>query len=217
MKKIFIALLMIMAIFTLTACGNNSGINESERIVIPSTENSTDNTAETTKSAEPNEESEEKAVVVYFSCTGNTKVVAEEIARQTGADLYEIIPEQPYTSDDLNYSNDDCRANREMHDDNVRPAISGKLDNIELYNKVYIGYPIWWGTMPRIINTFLDEYDLSGKTIIPFCTSGGSGIEDSVNRIKNAEPNADVKNGLQISAASVENCEDYISSWLNEN
>lgn len=124
-----------------------------------STSQETQSTTETTP--EPSTpEIEPKALVVYFSCTGNTKAVAEKIAQLTGADLYEIVPEIPYTAEDLNYNNDSCRANREMDDSSARPAIGSDAVEISAYDTVYIGYPIWWGTMPRIINTFLDTYDL---------------------------------------------------------
>lgn len=153
-----------------------------------------------------------KILVAYFSCTGTTKAVAEKIAELTGGDLYEIVPSDPYTSDDLNYNNNNCRANREMNDPSARPAIAG--DNIDLsaYDTVIIGYPIWWGTMPRIINTFLDTYDLSGKTVLPFCTSGSSGISRSVSDIKSAEPGANVKDGLRASGANDRNLESWLRS-----
>ena len=155
-----------------------------------------------------------KSLVVYFSATGNTKALAEKIAEESGSELFEIVPEEPYTSADLNYSNSDCRANKEQNDTDARPAISSKLENIEDYDVVFIGYPIWWGTMPKIINTFLDTYDLSGKTILPFCTSGSSGISTSVTAIKNACPNAEVKTGFRGTASTTGT---QIRTWLSEN
>ena len=158
-------------------------------------------------------ETESKALVVYFSCTGNTKAVAEKIAQLTGADLYEIVPAEPYTDEDLNYNNDSCRANREMNDPAARPAIGSNTVEISAYDTVYIGYPIWWGTMPRIINTFLDTYDLSGKTVMPFCTSGGSGVSKSVSDIRAEEPAADVRDGLRASGSS----DSSIDEWISRN
>lgn len=155
-----------------------------------------------------------KSLVVYFSATGNTKAFAEKIAEESGSELFEIVPEEPYTSADLNCSNSDCRANKEQNDTDARPAISSKLENIEDYDVVFIGYPIWWGTMPKIINTFLDTYDLSGKTILPFCTSGSSGISTSVTAIKNACPNAEVKTGFRGMASTTGT---QIRTWLSEN
>ncbi len=155
-----------------------------------------------------------KSLVVYFSATGNTRSLAEKIAEESGSDIFEIVLEEPYTSADLNYNNSDCRANKEQNDASSRPAISSKLDNIDDYDTIFIGYPIWWGTMPKIINTFLDTYDLSGKTIMPFCTSGSSGISTSVSAIKSACPNADVKNGFRGTSGTIST---QIQNWFNEN
>lgn len=128
----------------------------------------------------PGGETEEtgKTLVAYFSCTNNTKGVAEKLAQAAGADLYEIVPEVPYTSADLNY-NSDCRANREQNDDSARPAIAGGVEDWDSYDVVFLGYPIWWGKAPKIIHTLLESYDWTGKTIVPFCTSGSSPYNDS--------------------------------------
>lgn len=177
-----------------------------------STSQETQSAAETTP--EPSTpEIEQKSLVVYFSCTGNTKAVAEKIAQLTGADLYEIVPAVPYTAEDLNYNNDSCRANREMDDPSARPAIGSNTVEISAYDTVYIGYPIWWGTMPRIINTFLDTYDLSGKTVMPFCTSGSTGVSKSVSDIRAQEPAADVRDGLRASGSS----DSRIDEWISRN
>lgn len=157
---------------------------------------------------------ENKMLVVYFSGTGNTKLLAETIAETTGADIFEIVPEVPYTSEDLNYNNSNCRANQEMNDENARPVISSSIENIEDYDTIFIGYPIWWGTMPRIINTFLDTYDLSGKTIMPFCTSGGSGISTSVSAIRSVCGSADVKDGLRGTSSTGST---QIREWIDRN
>lgn len=163
--------------------------------------------------AEPTEEAA-KTLVVYFSATGNTKAVAEEIVRLTGADLHEIVPADPYTAEDLNYNNNnDCRANQEMNDASARPAIGSEAIDVSSYDTVFVGYPIWWGTMPRIINAFLDTYDLSGKTVLPFCTSGGSGISQSVSAIRAAEPDPDVRDGLRSSGAD----DSGIEGWIADN
>lgn len=180
----------------------------------PASTTATTKPAETTVSEPQQSEIPAAAtLVVYFSCTGNTKAVAEKIADICGADIYEIVPADPYTSDDLNYNNDSCRANREMNDNNARPAIGSPAVDLSGYDTVFIGYPIWWGTCPRIINTFLDTYDLSGKTVMPFCTSGGSGVSTSVSTIRSDEPNADVRNGLRASGAN----DSGIESWISEN
>lgn len=119
-----------------------------------------------------------KTLVVLFSATGNTRPIAESAAGILGADLYEIIPQEPYTEADLVYYTD-CRADREQHDDTARPAISSSVENMAGYDTVLIGYPIWHGQPPKIIYTFLERYDFSGKTILPFCTSGSSPYSDS--------------------------------------
>ena len=113
-----------------------------------------------------------RVAVIYFSCTGNTRTAAERIRDLTGADLIELVPEQPYTSQDLDYNDESCRANQEQKDPAARPRIAGQPLDLSQYGTIYLGYPIWQGTAPRIINTFLDSYDLTGKTIRPFCTSG---------------------------------------------
>ena len=166
-----------------------------------------------TKQPEETKEPTSKSLVVYFSATGNTKALAEKIAEESGSDVFEIVPEEPYTSADLNY-NSDCRANDEQNDANARPAISSTLENLEDYDVIFIGYPIWWGTMPKIINTFLDTYDLSDKTIMPFCTSGSSGISSSVSAIKSACPNADVKTGFRGTSGTTST---QIRTWLTDN
>ncbi len=117
--------------------------------------------------------------MAYFSATGTTKTLAEYAADAMGADLYEIVPEEPYTDDDLNYSDRNTRATVEQNDKNVRPAISGSVENMEQYEIVFLAFPIWWGEEPRIMDTFVEAYDFSGKTVVPFCTSGGSGIGPS--------------------------------------
>lgn len=127
-----------------------------------------------------------KILVAYFSCTGRTKTLAEYAARELGADLYEIVPEEPYTSADLNYNDDSSRASLEMKDDSMRPAIDAAVAEIEMgeYDIIILGYPIWWGQAPRILSTFIESYDFSDKTIIPFCTSGSSGIGSSASRLQ---------------------------------
>ncbi len=119
-----------------------------------------------------------KTLVAFFSATGNTRPIAESAADILSADLYEIVPQDLYTEADLAYYTD-CRADREQNDDTARPAISGKVENMEDYDTVLIGYPIWHGRPPKIIYTFLESYDFSGKTIVPFCTSGSSPYSDS--------------------------------------
>lgn len=119
---------------------------------------------------------ENKILVAVFSASGVTKKVGEEIARIAGADFYEILPKEIYTSADLDWMNKKSRSSIEMNDSSLRPEINGGVADMASYNTLIIGFPIWWGMAPRIIDTFLESYDFSGKKIIPFCTSGGSGI-----------------------------------------
>ena len=114
-------------------------------------------------------------LVACFSATGNTWPLAEYAAEYLNADLFRIEPEEPYTDADLNYNDDSSRANTEMADDTCRPALAAAVDNIEQYDTVILAFPIWWGQAPRIIETFVESHDLSGKTVLPFCTSGSSG------------------------------------------
>lgn len=212
MKRFMIILLSVIMLLALSACGQAetmpSGNDEKN-----SQQTNPVDTTDRTENEISGGNAEARAIVVYFSCTGNTKAVAEKIAELTGADLYEIVPEEPYTSADLNYNDDNCRANKEMNDDSARPAITGDAMDMAQYDTVYIGYPIWWGTMPKIINTFLDTYDLSGKNVLPFCTSGSSEISTSVSAIINAEPDAVVKDGLRATGAS----DNAIETWINKN
>ncbi len=157
---------------------------------------------------------EAKALVVYFSATGNTKAVAETLAGLQDADLYEIVPGQPYTDEDLNYRDHDTRATLEQNDPDARPAIQGSIPDFEQYEVVYVGYPIWWSDMPRILYTFFDTYDFSGKTIAPFCTSGGSGLSGTPGTIAELEAGAVVLDGLHISGSSAGSAENSVSEWL---
>ncbi len=125
-----------------------------------------------------------KYLIAYFSASGVTKRVAEKLATVVGGDLYEITPEKPYTREDLNWMDKNSRSSVEMKNKSFRPAITGKVENMEEYDVVYIGFPIWWYVAPTIINTFLESYDFSGKTIIPFATSGGSGLGNTINELK---------------------------------
>ena len=119
------------------------------------------------------------ALVCYFSATGNTEAVAEKLMIYAGADLYKIKPEEPYTDADLDYNDDQSRTSVEMNDPDARPAIGGEELSLDGYNVVFLGYPIWWGEAPRIMSTFVESHAFDGITVIPFCTSGGSGIGNS--------------------------------------
>lgn len=125
-----------------------------------------------------------KILVAYFSVSGTTKRVAEELAAAEGADLFEIRPEVPYTKADLDWNDKNSRSTVEMQDTSCRPAITGEVENMADYHTVFVGFPIWWGREPSVVDTFLTKYDFAGKTIVPFCTSGGSPIGFTGDRIK---------------------------------
>lgn len=154
-----------------------------------------------------------KVLIVYFSATGTTKGAAKKIKKATGGKLYEIQAAQPYTDEDLGYSNDDCRANKEQKDGNVRPEIKGKVKDIRKYDVIYVGYPIWWNKEPMIIRTFLESYNLKGKKIVPFCTSGGSGISGSMKGIREAAKGAKVMKGKDLTDVSASRVKSWCQSF----
>ena len=142
-----------------------------------------------------------KALVAYFSASGVTAGVAERLATSIGADLYEIKPEQSYTSDDLNWQNRESRSSVEMKDKSSRPEIRNKVDNMEQYQIVFVGFPIWWYREPSIIDTFIESYDFAGKTIVTFATSGGSGLGESTSNIQELAPEANVIDGKKFASS----------------
>ena len=136
------------------------------------------------------------SLVAYFSATGTTAQAAKLLAKAADADLYEIRPAVPYTKADLNWMDDQSRSSLEMHDPASRPAIADRAENMDAYDRVFLGFPIWWYVSPAIINSFLESYDFSGKTIVLFATSGGSGFGKTVEGLKNSvSPTARIKEG----------------------
>ncbi len=195
MKKKLSVLLTLALLFTLAACGAAPGQGNDASDPAPGTNTPASTTPETPPANQPEDtapteeqtpegtgDGGKKILIAYFSATNTTEGVADHLDAILDADLYEIVPETPYTSDDLNY-NTDCRANREQDDPDARPAISGSVEDMEQYDVLFLGYPIWWGQAPKIVSTFLESYDLSGKTIVPFCTSGSSGIGSSAENL----------------------------------
>ena len=153
-----------------------------------------------TSKAQSNSETDGKSkanhiLVAYFSATGNTKKVAETIAEITGGTLFEIEPAQPYTEEDLDGWNESARGTRESKDRSTRPEVKNKVQDMAQYDTIYLGFPIWWYTCPTIVNTFLEQYDLAGKTIIPFATSGGSDFGNTEKDLKISAPDAVFKPG----------------------
>lgn len=196
MKKVISVLLFLVLPFMLASCGNATPVGGQEDISEPTqiqaeeTSNSEQAGTEAQEMellpsvSEPEQETdmEHKTLVVYFSATGTTEPLAEYAAEILDADIYEIVPEQPYTEADLAYYTNG-RADQEQNNPNARPAISGNVESMDEYDTLILGYPIWHGQAPRIISTFLESYDFSGKTIIPFCTSHSSGIGSSTDNL----------------------------------
>lgn len=153
-----------------------------------------------------------KKLIAYFSASGVTADVAARLAKVAGADLFEIKPEVPYTAADLDWTNKKSRSTIEMNDPASRPAIKEKLANMTDYDVIFVGFPIWWYVAPTIINTFLESYDFSGKTIVPFATSGGSGIGKTVAVLEKVAPKANFKPGKLLNRASEADMENWVRS-----
>ena len=154
-----------------------------------------------------------KVLVAVYSASGVTRRVGQEIARISGGDFFEIVPKEIYTSEDLNWMNKKSRSSVEMNDPSARPEIASTVADMDSYDTVIIGFPIWWGIAPRIIETFLESYDFSGKTIIPFCTSGGSGVGRSDSELhKNVIGDVKWEKGVQINRPN----EGAIKKWLDK-
>ncbi len=187
MKKFFATLLAALTLCMLTACGTSA------------------------EEKSPAAQTSDKILVAYFSCTGNTKKAALEVAELLKADTFEIVPAQAYTSDDLNYQVENCRANVEQKDSAARPAIKNKIDNPAQYKAIIVAFPIWWGAEPRIIDTFVESLNLSGKVIVPVCTSGGSDIHSATSNLRALCKGADVRDGQRLNGMS----KDGLKAWLD--
>ena len=153
-----------------------------------------------------------KILVAYFSASGVTAKVAEKMAKAAGADLFEIAPAQPYTKADLNWMDKRSRSTLEMKDRSCRPAMAAKPD-VSAYDVILVGFPVWWYREPSIIDTFMENADFTGKTVIPFCTSGGSGLGDSVKNMQALAPNAKVIEGKRFSASA---SSDELKKWAEQ-
>ena len=165
--------------------------------------------------ADTQTKSNKKVLVAYFSATGTTARVADKLAKATGADLFEIKPAQPYTSADLDWTNKKSRSSVEMDDRNARPAIANKVSDMSKYDVIFVGFPIWWYREPSIIDTFMESYDFSGKQVVPFATSGGSGMGDSGSIMQKLAPKAKVDSGKRFSSGvSEKDLKDWTAKWL---
>ena len=234
MKKILSLVLTLTLVFSLAACANTETTENSapasssapestaapeestpasEGTVPAGSAQPEEETSRTETEARPETEAGSASLVVYFSWSGNTESVANEIQAQTGADLFEIVPAEPYT-DDYDTLLDIAR---EEQANGAHPAIAETVENFEQYDTVYFGFPNWWGAMPMILYTFLDEYDFSGKTIAPFVTSGGSGFSGSIGTIESMEPEATVTEGLSLGSSQAAEPAAAVTEWLAAN
>ncbi len=226
MRKTLFLLLTLALMLLLAACGADSEQgNTGSDAPVPGTDTPISGTSETTPADQPDsttlpedetpEETdggEQKTLIAYFSATNNTENIANHLEAILDAGLYEITPETPYTSADLDY-NTDCRANREQNDASARPAISGGVDNMTEYDVIFLGYPIWWGQAPKIISTFLESYDFAGKTIVPFCTSGSSGMGSSAENLQDLTDGVTWLEGRRFSgSASASDVQSWVDS-----
>ena len=189
MKKLFALLLMLCLALTAAAC------------------------AEIAPAQPEADEAHSDTLVAYFSATGNTRAVAESLAALTGADLYEIVPADPYTEDDLDYGNSESRTSLEMDDPDARPEIAGEPLDLTGYTTLYLGYPIWHGEAPRILATFVESHDLSGLTIRPFCTSGSSGIGRSAESLEALTDGGTWLEGRRFTA---DVRDEELQAWIDE-
>ena len=219
LKLVLMSVLVCSAIF-MSSCGNSNqnslAVNSNTETTEQVKETAADNVNEKVNSDEVNEENEmstNEILVAYFSATGTTKGVAEKIAELTGADLYEIVPANPYSDADLNWNDRNSRSTKEMDDPNVRPEIGSSDISLDQYKTIYLGYPIWWGDAPRIMATFVEKYNFDGKKVIPFCTSGGSGIGRSGSNLGNLAGSGSFANGERLnSSADTNNIQNFINN-----
>ena len=159
-----------------------------------------------------NKATDSNTLVIYFSRTGNTEKIAQYLIELTDADSYVIEAAVPYSDDDIKYQDDNCRANKEQNDKTVRPEIANPIESIDSYDTIFLGYPIWWGQEPRIIDTFLESYDFSDKTVIPFCTSGSSGIATSEKNIADLVPIGNQLEGRRYPAGATK---EDVKEWID--
>lgn len=219
MNKKIIALIIAIVVIVLgvgiwfISFNNKSDSNNNSNNTTENSSNNNSNLTEDQNSNEPNEENinnnDRKVAIIYFSATGTTEKVAGYIKDATDGNLIEIIPKEEYTDNDLNYGNNNSRATKEQNDSSARPEMKNTI-NTDNYDVIFLGYPIWWGDVPKIILTFLDSHNLDGKTVIPFCTSGSTGIENSMNTLKNYNKNIKWIDGKRLSTSESE-----AKNWVN--
>lgn len=213
MKKLTSILLALVLVFSFAACSNNSDNSASTANSTTSVPTGTQSTDESSDN-NADRSSNSKILVVYYSATGSTKAVAETIADTTGADLFEITPVDPYTSDDLNWTDDNSRVSIEHNDESKRdvPLTKTTSDNWADYDTVFIGYPIWWGIAAWPVNNFVKGNDFSGKTVIPFCTSTSSGLGQSGDLLADMAGTGNWQDGERFSSGASSS---KVESWVN--
>ena len=219
MKRLFKILLCSALVLCLAGCGDttpatwNTGTAPSSQTTTASESESESETTAATETEAPTETTAGKdTLVIYFSATGTTKAVAERIAAIENADLYEITPAQPYTSADLDYGDKNSRTTKEQNDKKSRPEISSEKIDLTGYKTIYIGYPIWWGEEPRIMDTFVESYDFGDIKVIPFCTSGGSGIGRSGTNLAENAGSGNWQSGQRL-ASNIS--DEALADWIN--
>ena len=201
--RMIMALLMIFSMMAFAGCSSTSDAAE---------EPAETETAQIEEQDAAPDESGKDTLVVYFSATGTTKGVAEKIASVTGADIYEIKAAQEYTAEDLDWHDSESRTTHEQNDPDVRPEIGSDPVSLEGYSTIYIGYPIWWGEEPRIMDTFVESYDFDGITMIPFCTSSSSGIGRSGQNLAEHAGSGNWLDGQRFSGGV---SEEELQDWIN--
>ena len=206
LKKWSCLLLALLMLSALAACGKKQQPDSD------ASQNEVQDT-DTPQDSTPTEE-QTKVLVVYFSATGSTKAVAGYIAETLGADTFELTPQEPYLAADLDYNNSESRVCREHADPALQDVAltSTAVESWERYDTVFVGYPIWWGEAPRIVSTFMESYDFSGKTIVPFCTSGGSGMGSSAANLEQLTTGAQWLSGERLSGSD---SQDEVMEWVN--
>ena len=222
MKKVIIMAALVLLTFGLVACSNSGSTSSSSSSQTSSTNSSQKTQTSSSSTGQSSQTSSSSAasgstaatsnsnqasgstLVVYFSATGTTKGVGDRIAAMTGADVYEIKAAQPYSQEDLNWNDSNSRSTREQNDQAVRPEIGSETISLDKYKTIYIGYPIWWGEEPRILDTFVEKYNFNGITVIPFCTSSSSGIGRSGKNLADNAKSGTWKDGARLNSNASE-------------
>ena len=213
MKKLLSTVMILALMFTFVACNNSTSSNNETTSKTSSTASS-DKSSDTTSENNSDKTSNVKILVVYYSATGSTKAVAQTIADTANADLFEITPVDPYTSDDLNWTDDNSRVSVEHNDESKRDVELTKTtpDNWEQYDTVFVGYPIWWGIAAWPVNNFINGNDFSGKTVITFCTSASSGLGESGLLLAEMAGTGNWQDGERFSSGA---SSDDVANWVN--